>query len=383
MRHGGPAVREQVVEGEDRAEHEEHAELHDLDQVLGARLEALADVRPPDPERDRGHEHRDEAVALGREHGRAVRGEGHAERVERLLVRADRCRARCRAASGATRGTPPRGRTRRRRPRPGARTATRRSPPLPAAAAVNASTAGSARPSLRPDSRLSECRMMRGTRGLVTTTEDSTGSVGESSAPSRKHSVQPRSVSVCVATATSTAVSGMASARLRSGRCQSRRSISSSTSSPSRNRIRISATTARPWTNSDVGSRSSTPKPACPSTNPASTKPAVSDRKLRCGEPGDERAEHQQHAERRERRVQELNPRGERQGQAWRREIAKRVYDGLHDQRAVSANWPRRKKISARSRSSCGARSGWRSVARAWKDGCRAGSDGRCSPSSS
>ena len=32
------------------------------------------------------------------------------------------------------------------------------------------------------------------------------------------------------------------------------------------------------------------------------------------GEPGDERAEHQQHAERRERRVEELNPRPERHG---------------------------------------------------------------------
>ena len=90
---------------------------------------------------------------------------------------------------------------------------------------------------------------------------------------------------MCVATATSTAVSGIASARFRSGRCQSCRSASSSTSSPSRNRIRISATTARPWTNSDVGSKSSAPKPASPSTRPASTKPAVSERKLRSASP--------------------------------------------------------------------------------------------------
>ena len=43
-----------------------------------------ASVRAPDPERDRFHEHRDEAIALGRQHRGAVRGEGHAERVERL-----------------------------------------------------------------------------------------------------------------------------------------------------------------------------------------------------------------------------------------------------------------------------------------------------------
>ncbi len=53
-------------------------------------------------------------------------------------------------------------------------------------AAANASTAGSASPSLSPDSRFSEWRIDLGTRGSVTTPEDSTGSVGESSAPSRK-----------------------------------------------------------------------------------------------------------------------------------------------------------------------------------------------------
>ena len=40
-------------------------------------------------------------------------------------------------------------------------------------AVVNASTAGSASPSFIPDSSLSECRTTRGTRGLVTTEEDS------------------------------------------------------------------------------------------------------------------------------------------------------------------------------------------------------------------
>ena len=53
----------------------------------------------------------------------------------------------------------------------------------------------------------------------MTTVEESTGSVGDSSAPTRNDSVQPRSVSACVATATSTAVSGIASTSLRSGRC--------------------------------------------------------------------------------------------------------------------------------------------------------------------
>ena len=62
-----------------------------------------------------------------------------------------------------------------------------------ASAAVKARTAGSARPSLSPDSRLSEWRMSRGTRGLLTTLEDSTGSVGDSSAPSRNAS-RPRQV---------------------------------------------------------------------------------------------------------------------------------------------------------------------------------------------
>ena len=60
---------------------------------------------------------------------------------------------------------------------------------------MKASTAGSARPSFRPDSRLSEWRTSLGTRGFVTTADDSTGSVGESRAPTRNDSVQPRSVS--------------------------------------------------------------------------------------------------------------------------------------------------------------------------------------------
>ena len=64
---------------------------------------------------------------------------------------------------------------------------------------MNASTAGSARPSFSPDSRLSEWRISRGTRGFVITAEESTGSVGESRAPTRNDSVQSRSVSAWVA----------------------------------------------------------------------------------------------------------------------------------------------------------------------------------------
>ena len=81
-----------------------------------------------------------------------------------------------------------------------------KSPSSGSSANSSASTAGSASPSFSPDSRFSEWRMRRGTRGFVTTAEESTGSVGESSAPRRNDSVQSRSVSACVATATSAAV---------------------------------------------------------------------------------------------------------------------------------------------------------------------------------
>src|SRR5437867_8824740 len=82
---------------------------------------------------------------------------------------------------------------------------------------ANASTAGNASPSLRPDSRLSECLIMRGTRGFVTTLDDSTGSVGDRSAPTRRDSVQLRSVSALVTHATDTHVKGIASTSLRRG----------------------------------------------------------------------------------------------------------------------------------------------------------------------
>ena len=152
------------------------------------------------PERDRAHEDGDEAVALRRQADRdAVDRERDAERVQRLRVRRDRvgqlapARHQLEAIHAARR------RTRTRASRPGARTATRRSRRRAPSAAVKASTAGSASPSLSPDSRLSEWRTSRGTRGLVTTEEESTGSVGDSSAPSRNDSSQPRPTTQCVA----------------------------------------------------------------------------------------------------------------------------------------------------------------------------------------
>src|SRR3954469_16782810 len=150
--------------------------------------------------------------------------------------------------------------------------------PLPtSSAATSASTGGSASPSLSPDSRFSEWRMRRGTRGFVTTLDDSTGSVGDSSAPSRNASVHDRSVNAAAATAMIAAVIGIATTSTRSGRCHSRRSISPSTSRPSRNRITTSATVASTDMNPLVASKRSTCSPPCPSTAPTSTKTAVSD----------------------------------------------------------------------------------------------------------
>ena len=60
-------LREQPIECEQGPEHHEDPELDQLDDVLRASLEAHADVLAPDAEHDRRHEHRDEAVALGRQ----------------------------------------------------------------------------------------------------------------------------------------------------------------------------------------------------------------------------------------------------------------------------------------------------------------------------
>ena len=153
--------------------------------------------------------------------------------------------------------------------------------PLGASAAASASTAGSARPSLSPDSRFSEPRTIAGTRGLVTTFEDRTGSVGDSSAPTRNASVHVSPISSLVASATTTAVSGIAAISLRAGRCQLERTMSPSTSRPSRSRITISATVARSATNAESRVKSSTPMPPLPSMNPATTNTPASDTKLR------------------------------------------------------------------------------------------------------
>jgi hypothetical protein len=64
-RHRRPAVAEQPVQGQQRAEDHEDPELdhlHQLDRALGERR---PDVVAQDAERDRGHEGRDQPVAAG------------------------------------------------------------------------------------------------------------------------------------------------------------------------------------------------------------------------------------------------------------------------------------------------------------------------------
>ena len=73
--------------GEQRAEDDEYPELDDLDDVLRAILEAVADVGPEDAERDGTDEDGDQAVAGRRQDRDAVGREGDPERVERLLMR--------------------------------------------------------------------------------------------------------------------------------------------------------------------------------------------------------------------------------------------------------------------------------------------------------
>ena len=219
-----------------------------------------------------------------------------------------------RAASGAPRRRPPPGRSARRRTRPGARTPTTKSS-RDSAAAVNASTAGSARPSLRPDSRLSECRITRGTRGLVTTVDVAPGRSGTAGRRAAATRSSPRSVSTWAISATSTAVSGIASTSLRKGRCHAFCSISASTSSPSRKRISTSAITASACTKSERGSRSSTSNPPCPSTNPAATNTARATRS--CARQCRQGPDHQQRAEDRGRLHQEVDPGGDRR-HAWK-----------------------------------------------------------------
>ena len=135
------------------------AQLDDLDDLLAVLGEALAQVRAPVSDHDRGHEHGDEAVAARRQHGDPVGREGEPEAVERLLAAGDR---RSRRPARGISSEPTRPQTRpytSPRPMSCSTKCHHTKSVLPASrAAANASTAGSASPSLRPDSRLSVCR---------------------------------------------------------------------------------------------------------------------------------------------------------------------------------------------------------------------------------
>src|SRR5918999_1510479 len=108
-------------------------------------------------------------------------------------------------------------------------------------------TKGRARPSFRPDSRLSVCRITRGTRSAVTTADVTTGSVGERTAPRRKASAQVSSgKSAFPQRARKTSVSGMATTSALAGGPQCARRSSPSTKSPSEKSVRMSAASANP-----------------------------------------------------------------------------------------------------------------------------------------
>ena len=138
---------------------------------------------------------------------------------------------------------------------------------------------------------------MRGTRGFVTTPEESTGSVGDSNAPSRNASVQDRSVRAFAAPATMSAVSGIASTSLRAGRCQAVRSISSSTSRPSRKRITTSAVTARISTKPEPAREVEHADAALAEDEADDDEDRRQGQEAATGETGQERPEHEQPAE--------------------------------------------------------------------------------------
>ena len=96
-RHRRPAVAEQAVERQQRAEDDEHAELDDLHDVVRALLERRAQVGAADAERDRADEDGDQPVALGRQRPRRRRW---------------RTRRRARRATPGGRGCPSRGSSR-------------------------------------------------------------------------------------------------------------------------------------------------------------------------------------------------------------------------------------------------------------------------------
>ena len=145
----------------------------------------------------------------------------------------------------------------------------------------------------------------------MTTDEERTGSVGASSAPSRKHSVQPRSVSACAASATIAAVSGIASTSLRNGRCQAFCSISRLDLEPVAEQDHDQRDDRQVGHEARRGS-SSSDEPALADANPARTNSAVSERKERRAMPESSAPDHQQHAEHEHRRVEPAGPcRGE------------------------------------------------------------------------
>ena len=196
--------------------------------------------RARQPPADAGQERRDQAVAPGHV-GEPVGEQRQAERVDALVVVGD-------AAPGEAAQDQPGG-VRDARARSRAPTATSPISSAPAVECVAPGAAstrknrtnGRASPSLSPDSRLSVCRMMPGTRRAVTTVDVTTGSVGASTAPSRKHSAQSsvreerpwRERDQAMVTGIA-----MISARRRP---PVRSSSSRSTNSPSENRVRISA----------------------------------------------------------------------------------------------------------------------------------------------
>ena len=131
-------------------------------------------------------------------------------KVTSASAEGDAARSRARRCPRSARYTPPGSRgssrpaqnaeqRRRSRPRTPASPSRLERPPRPAsppgcARIRKKSTKGSARPSLSPDSRLSVWRSSSGTRWAVTTAEVTTGSVGVSTAPSRKASAQESSL---------------------------------------------------------------------------------------------------------------------------------------------------------------------------------------------
>src|ERR687896_245984 len=145
-------------------------------------------------------------------------------------------------------------------------------------------TKGRARPSFRPDSRLSVCRITRGTRSAVTTADVTTGSVGERTAPRRKASAQVSSgKSAFPQRARKTSVSGMATTSALAGGPQCARRSSPSTKSPSEKSVRMSASSTRRTMSSVPGSASTMPVSA--SATPATTESTEIESTVPCSQP--------------------------------------------------------------------------------------------------